>query len=105
MNFSISHKGPKLSVFMCGNISFVGVSHLTRGSKSCPWALSHDCCGSALQSVAVCCSVLQCVAVCCSVLQCVAVCCSVLQCVAVRCSLLQSVAVCCSVLQCVAVRV
>jgi len=32
-------KGAKLNVLICDKISFVGVAHLTRGGRSCSWAL------------------------------------------------------------------
>jgi len=32
-------KGPELNVLIGDKISFVGVAHLTRGGRSCSWAL------------------------------------------------------------------
>jgi len=35
----VGAKGPKLNVLIHDKISFVGVAHLTRGGRSCSWAL------------------------------------------------------------------
>ena len=35
----LTQKGPKLNVLIRDKISFVGVTHLTRGGRSCSWAL------------------------------------------------------------------
>jgi len=39
----LTSKGPKLNVVIRDKISFVGVAHLTRGGRSCSWALYRPC--------------------------------------------------------------
>ena len=42
--WSFDLKGPKLNVLICDKISFEGVAHFTRGSRSCSWARDRGRC-------------------------------------------------------------